>query len=425
MHTRGLRRGPKTDGTLKSVSVRIRPIPVVSICTFSFVLGTFSGLAGFLSSFLSVILPVLFIASLIHLFLSWQFFAMHQNFSNDHPRKGEIVRYSLRMTNEGFLPLASGMCHFADPGPASSFIKEAPVPNKGHETISHDTEIRCSYRGTYIIGLSSVSFHDIIGMVEVETAIEPRVFYVYPELISLDGRVERLAFSSGSDRPGSNTREEDPTIFEYLSPLVPGKTARHIAWKRWAATGIPAETIHGQARSSALTVVLDLWPGYGTGIEKLASEDIAMSAVFSLVQYLAKEQIPVELIYGGLEKGANIDSLERFTEIFDQTTNVIFNDARFPSAAFKNGTTALLVTTRPLVDYMKTTALDLFTAYENGLMRGNVPHMLICPPPEHADEERKILEMLAEKQTAYGAKGLLSLADSRKGLEDIAHALRL
>ena len=424
MYPRGLRRGSQTNRTLTSVSIRIRPIPLISICTFSFVLGTFSGLAGFLSAFLSVILPVVCITSLIHLFISWQFFAMHQNFSNDHPGKGEIVRYSLRMTNEGFIPLASGMCHFADPGSAGPHIKEAPIPNKGHETISHDAEIRCSYRGTYVIGLSSISFYDIIGMLEVETAIEPRVFYVYPELIPLDGRVDRLASSSGSDKPGSNSREEDPTIFEYLSPLAPGKMARHIAWKRWAATGIPAETIHGQARSSALTVVLDLWPGYGTGTEKLASEDVAMSAVFSLLQYLAKEQIPVELIYGGLESGTSIDSPERFAEIFDQTTSVIFNDARFPVAAFNGGTTALLVTTRPLIDYMKTTPLDLFTAYESGLMGGNVPHMLICPPPGRADEERKILTMLIEKQTAYEAKGLLSLADSRRGLEDIANALR-
>ena len=424
MHPRGLRRGSQTDRTLTSVSIRIRPIPLIAICTFSFVLGTFSGLAGFLSAFLSVILPVLCITSLIHLLASWQFFALHQNFSNDHPRKGEIVRYSLRMTNEGAIPLAAGMCHFADPGPASSFIREAPVPNKGHETISHDAEIRCSYRGTYVIGLSSVSFHDIMGMLEVETAIEPRVFYVYPELVPLDSRVDRLASSSGSDKPGSSAREEDPTIFEYLSPLVPGKMARHIAWKRWATTGIPAETIHGQARSSALTIVLDLWPGYATGTEKLASEDIAMSAVFSLLQYLAKEQIPVELIYGGHERGTSVDSLERFTEIFEQTTNVFFDDASFPAAAFKNGTTALLVTTRPLVDYMKTTPLDLFTAYESGLMRGSVPHILICPPPERADEERKILTMLAEKQASYGARGLLSLSDSRQGLEDIANALR-
>lgn len=424
MHPCGLPRGSQTDRTLTAVSFRIRPIPLISVCTFSFVLGTFSGLAGFLSAFLSVILPVIFCASLIHLMISWQFFAMHQNFSNDHPGKGETVKYSLRMTNEGFIPLASGMCHFADPGPASAFIKETPVPNKGHETLSLDAEIRCSYRGTYVIGLSSVSFHDIMGMLEVDTAIEPRIFYVYPELVPLDGRVERLASSSGSDRPGSNAREEDPTIFEYLSPLVPGKTARHIAWKRWAATGIPAEIIHGQARSSALTVVLDLWPGYCSGTEKLASEDIAMSAVFSLLQYLAKEQIPVELVYGGREKGTNVDSLDRFTEIFDQTTSVIFNDTSFPSAAFKGGTTALLVTTRPLVDCIKTTKLDLFTAYEQGLMGGNIPHVLICPPPGHADEEKKILEMLAEKQTAYGAKGLLAMADSRRGLEDIANALR-
>jgi hypothetical protein len=406
------------------VRVRIKPLPFIAFCTFSIVLGTFSGLAGFFSSFVSVLLPALFFASVLHLIVSWQNFAFHQNFSNDHPLKGESVRFSLSMSNESPVPAAEGLCHFADPGPSAAFARETDTPVRAHESRLHEAEIRCAWRGTYVIGLSSISFRDVTGMIAVEEKIEPRTFYVYPELVQPGTGIERLARSSGSDRPGANNREEDPAIFEYVAPLVPGRPARHIAWKRWAATGIPAEMIHGQARSSALTVVLDLWPGYESGTEKLASEDMAMSAAFSVLRYLARERIPAELVYGSHADAIPIATQEQFTEIFDQTTNVIFDDPVFPESAFDPGKTVLLVSTRPLIDYRKTMPVDLFTAYEGSLARGAVPHLLVCPPPARADAERRALESLAEIKSSLGVPGLLALADSRRGLEDLINALR-
>lgn len=407
------------------MTIKIRPLAFIAFCTFSIVLGTFTALAGFLSSFFSVLLPALFVASLVHLVISWHTFAFSQDFSNDHPQKGEVVHFSLIMSNESPIPAATGCCRFADPGPTSSFARDVSSPVGGNENTKFEADIRCSYRGTYVIGLSSFSFRDATGMIEVGERVEPRTFYVYPELVQLGVGVEKLARSSGSDRPGSDSREEDPSIFEYVSPLLPGRPARHIAWKRWAATGIPAETVHGQARSSALTVVLDLWSGYSGGIEKLASEDMAMSAAFSVIRYLVREQIPVELAYGSGNECISISTEEQFQEVFDRTTSVIFNDDGFPALAFAPDRTALLVTTRPLIDYRKTMPLDLFTAYEEALTKGAQPHLLACPPPAMADNEKQALETLVELKTTFGAKGLLALADSQRGLEDITHALAL
>lgn len=404
--------------------VRIKPLPFIAFCTFSIVLGTFSGLAGFFSSFVSVLIPALFVSSVVHLIFSWQRFAFHQTFSNDHPVKGESVRFSLSMSNESPVPAAEGICLFADPGPATAFVRETETPVRAHESKQHDAEIRCAYRGTYVIGLSAISFTDMTGMIRLDETVEPRTFYVYPELAQLGGSVEKLARSSGSDRPGENNREEDPAIFEYVAPLVPGRPARHIAWKRWAATGVPAETIHGQARSASLTVVLDLWPGYEGDGEKLASEDVAMSAAFSVLRYLARERIPAEIVYGSSGDAIPVSTPEQFTEIFDRTTNVIFDDPIFPEAAFDPGKTVLLVTTRPIIDYRKTMPVDLFTAYEGALTRGAAPHLLVCPPPARADDEKRALETLAELKSSLGVPGLLALADSRRGLEDIANALR-
>jgi uncharacterized protein (DUF58 family) len=407
------------------VRVRIRPLPLAAFCIFSLVLATFSDLAGFMSTFFSVILPTLLTVSLVQLFLSRSRFMFHQSFSNDHPLKGEVVHFSLAMENDSRFPAAEGRCLFADPGPGTSFPEETPTPVRPGETLLHEAQIRCAYRGTYAIGLTSILFRDATGIATLEEKTEPRLFYVYPEIISLDVGVERLARSSGSDRPGSDAREQDPTIFEYVAPVMPGRPARRIAWKRWAATGIPAENIPGQARSSALRIILDLWPNDGDATEKLACEDMAMSAVFSVLRHLARERIPVELVYGSDRSGITVSSEEQFAEVFDRSTNVIFNDGAFPEAAFSPNETALLVTTRPLIYSSGNANADLFTLYEEALPRGTAPHLLVCPPPSRVETEKKAVESLADIKATLGAAGLLALADSRRGLEDIAHALRL
>lgn len=410
--------------------IRFRPLALLSYCTFAIILNAFSGLAGPLSSVLAVLLPSLFICSMAQLLLSLRFFTFHQTFSNDHPQKGEIVRYELHMANEGIMPLARGECRFAARGSQDS--PPEPVPVAGYGSRVHTAEIRCAYRGTYTIGLTLYSFPDALGLLRLEEKAEPRVFYVYPELVKLDPGIERFALSSGADQPGSTENDEDPTIFEYLRQLRSGGSARRIAWKRWAASGIPSETVNGQSRSSALRLVLDLWPGRTEGTEKLASEDMAVSAVFSVLRYLSAARIPAELVLGNAGQGAGehgilIDSGETFTELFDQSTNIIFSDPSFPATAFSPGISTLLVTTRPLVDTESAgengDTADLFTAFEQAMLRGYAPHLLVCPPPSAADTEKRCLETLAERQIALGGGALLRLADSRLGTEDIAHAL--
>ena len=412
--------------------IRVRPVAFVSFCTLAVILNTFAGLAGPLSSVLAVLLPSLFACSMLQLALGAHFFTFHQTFSNDHPLKGEIVRYELHTANEGFIPLPRGECRFAAQGQSTSLGDSVPVPVAGNSSRVHTADIRCAYRGTYVIGLSLFGFTDALGLLRLEEKIEPRVFYVYPELVKLAAGIERFARSSGADQPGSDEKDEDPTIFEYLRPLRGGGSARRIAWKRWAASGIPSETVNGQARSASLRLVLDLWPGRQlrpsgeTVTDKLASEDMAVSAVFSVLRHLSSAGIPVELVLGAAEKGIMVDSSEDFTELFDQSTNIIFSDPAFPAAAFTPGSSTLLVTTRPLAGTGAECggeSIDLFTAFENALPRGCEPHLLLCPPPSTADAEKQGLETLVERQSTRGGKALLRLADSRQGTEDAARAL--
>lgn len=411
--------------------VRLRPLALLAFLTISFILDTFNGLSGFLSTLLSVLVPSVFLLSLIQLIYSLFSFTFHQNFSTDHPLKGEIVRYELHTANESLLPIAQGSCRFSAPGHLRSFKNPILISTARKASRVYTEEIRCAYRGTYIIGLSGYAFKEALGIFEIEEEIEPRIFYVYPELVKFKENIERLTDSSGADMMGTKAQNDDIAIFEYVRPLRENRAAHRIAWKRWAATGIPVEIVHGQSRTAALRIVLDLWPldisEYPEAeLEKLAAEDIAISAVFSVLQYLVNEAIPVSLVLGGEDKSVLVDSLENFHRLYDQSTSIIFSDKRFPASAFSPGPSTLLISTRPLVTASASKGkkeLDLFTAYEEALTRRSEPHMLICPPARTCDGEKELLDALINSQGDLAGKALLKLADSRLGTEDIIHAL--
>jgi len=403
------------------VRLRIRLPSLAAFLTVSLILATFSDLAGPLSSFLSIFVPVLCLASLAHLFLSWRFFSFHQNFSTDHPQKGETVHYGLHMINEGALPLAQGYCGFSCPGLGSALAGQVQTPSWHGEKITQREDIHCPWRGSYEVGLSSISFRGALGLFELYEGTEPRIFYVYPELVPLDPSIGSLATTSGVERVGAGTLDDDQSIFEYVGPLRSGASSRRIAWKRWAATGMPAEILTGQSRSSALRLVLDLRPCSADLEERLPAEDMAMSAAFSVLQELAWQGIPVEFILGGEENGILLDGPERFLKVFDSSTSILFKDPRLPLAAFSPGPAVLLVTTRALVEPASN---DLFTLYEDSLSRGMEPHLLLCPPPGRLEEERRSLEALMDRRGSWGGRKFLRLVDSSSGTRELTHALR-
>lgn len=401
--------------------VRVKPAAFAAFLTVSFIVGTFADLAGPLSAFVAVFPPALALVSWGHLILSWRSFSFHQEFSTDHPQKGETVRYGLHGINEGFFPLAPGECGFSRPGPREVIAARVATPAAPGEEITRREDIHCPWRGTYVIGLTEIRFRDALSMVEIAESTEPRTFYVYPELVNLDPTVTALARSSGGDRPAAGITDEDASIFEYVAPLRGGETNRRIAWKRWAATGTPAQIVSGRSSSSALRLVLDLRPCSPHRPERLQAEDLATSAVFSVLREFARQEIPVEFILGGDDSGILIDCEESFLMVFDSSTNIIFSDQRFPSAAFTPGAQALLITTRDLAE---TDGPDLFSYYEETLARGWEPHILVCPPPGKAEETRRAADALAERRTALGAQGLLAVAAGENGAKELVHVLK-
>ncbi len=396
--------------------LKIKPAGLAIYLCILLVLSTFSGLAGYISVLVAVFLPVLSLISLLHLWYSWAALGFHQSFSTDHPIKGETVRYYLHLADENILPLSGGSCSFSNPGSGVAFVNEIPIPIFPSKPVTYEETIRCVYRGVYVMGLTGIRIRSALGFIETEISIEPKVFYVFPELVKFTSPLERLARSSGITEPDTQSSKDDITIFEYLLPLQEETSVRSIAWKRWAATGIPSKIVHGRSRSPALRIVLDLWPG-DEGLsesDKLASEDIAMTALFSVMQYMAQKAIPVSFYAGESENPILVDTVEIFQQIFDLSTGIHFNDSTFPSSAFVQLNAALLISTRPLEAF--------FSPYEDSLQGGYEPHILSCPPPSRYTHDKCVFDALTERRRSLGSHSLLRITDTKNGAEEVLHA---
>lgn len=402
--------------------IRIKSPLFAAFLGFSFVLSTFSGLAGFLSVFAALILPVYLVVSILHLALSWYFFTFHQTFSTDHPLKGESVQYRLYMENSGPFPLARGTCGFSSSRETTSGLQTKPIPVSPFSGASFEETVQCAYRGTYTVGLISVSFKDTIGMIEFEETIEPHIFYVYPELVSLDQGIERITGSSGADRADHDSNDEDASIYEYVSPVRTGENPRRVNWKRWAATGIPSRIVSGNSVSSSLKVVLDLWPEEKTDGGRLASEDRAITAAFSVLKHLCEQEIPCELVLGSRDEGIPVGSMDEFQALFDQSTGILFDDPGFPQAAFNATDAVLLISNRPLAE-SSDSSMDLFSAHTQAALSGREPHLLLCPSPSRIEGQKTIALLLDERNKAVSARALVRISDPLSDAGELQYAL--
>ena len=399
--------------------LHIQWIPLCIFAVLCFVFASFGGLAGFVSLFLSCFLPFYALFSLLYLIVSWEKYAWYQSFSTNHPHKGESIHFEIHLKNEGSFPLTGGSCSFVVPGKEQRLPLPVGFLPGLEASATYTAEIACPYRGTYVAGIRSIQLSTPLGIIRPEVHIQPQIFYVLPELYKINQPVETYLTSAGSVLPGAKSGAGDNSIFEYALPLRDGMPAQGMLWKRWAATGIPSCAVYGEARSRGISVVLDLYPcspAAAGEAEKLAAEDLLMSAAFSVVQHLAAQRIAVHFISGGAQSGLLIDSEEAFMHLYERSANIFFSDPAFPASAFSGESSAILFSTRPIE--------DLYAAYKKHLLAGTEPHLFLCPPESNFVREQARSRILQDERMKAGSRSLFYVADVKKGVREIGNAFR-
>jgi uncharacterized protein (DUF58 family) len=286
--------------------------------------------------FLFVVLLTLPILSLLYLLLTFFPLKYYQDFSTEHPMKGESVIYRLSLANETLLPLHYLTVEFKTIHP---FMEEVLPPFttyiRARNRIENVYEIHCPFRGIYTVGLESLAAEDPLHFFVFRRRVWYRTFYVYPRVLPL------RSFSTGMERSerlaqGSSTGAvPDYALFSRLRSYRHGESLRHAAWKKFASTGTPFLKEYDTSAEPGVTIYFDLRQTGLTGLRALETEDVSVDILVALVKYYLDQRVPVTVRAPGRSVyNFQGNSQSSFQAFYLSTMELIFQPTISPGALY-------------------------------------------------------------------------------------------
>jgi uncharacterized protein (DUF58 family) len=279
--------------------------------------------------YLLFILVLYLIISIINFFLTFFNLKFTQDFSTDHPVKGESFEYTLNLSNETFLPATNVEVSFISITPSmevelpgfSAFI--LPGSNLLKKFI-----ISCPYRGIYTIGLQGVEVEDLFHFFMAKQKVWSRTFHVYPRILEL------RHFYTGDENINGGSRilpvlekEKDYSLFNQLKDYRHGEPIRDIYWKKFALTGIPYIKEYDTATESRTRIFFDLSRVIKKShINPLEVEDTSVEILIALVKYFIKHSINVAIKAQGRRNVYNFEVKNEsdFNSLYQSTSSLTF-----------------------------------------------------------------------------------------------------
>ena len=342
--------------------------------------------------FLFVVLLTLPILSLLYLLLTFFPLKYYQDFSTEHPMKGESVIYRLSLANETLLPLHYLTVEFKTIHP---FMEEVLPPFtayiRARNRIENVYEIHCPFRGIYTVGMESLAAEDPLHFLVFRRRVWYRTFYVYPRVLPL------RSFSTGVERSerlaqGSSTGAvPDYALFSRLRPYRHGESLRHVAWKKFASTGTPFLKEYDTSAEPGVTIYFDLRQTRLTGLRALETEDVSVDILVALVKYYLDQSVPVTVRAPGRSVYTfQGNSQTGFQAFYLSTMKLIFQPTISPGALYHldkqsggfESTSAVIIS--HIFDP------EVFSTVDESLI-GDTPVALVMNRSGYSQQERKTI----------------------------------
>jgi uncharacterized protein (DUF58 family) len=272
------------------------------------------------------------IGSILMIVVTAYFLKYHQDFSTDHPLKGEEVVYSIAVSKEGLLPSGRIRLNLVGTQQGMSLgledIELYPAANRRY---AFSYTIHCPFRGVYTVGLESIELLGHLGWFSLFVHAWCRTFYVYPRVVDLHKSPFGDEGSSVSLPGLTRGGEEDYTLLESVEPYRAGMPIRHVAWKKFASMGEPALKRYDSSSRPGVTLVLDTRGSAERNEQALETEDCSVEILVALVKYFSEQDIPVDVFGDGMETfhfGGRDDDL--FRKFHHATVGIFFQSRISP-----------------------------------------------------------------------------------------------
>jgi uncharacterized protein (DUF58 family) len=241
--------------------------------------------------------------------LIWTHHSLHKIIGDLRANKaaaavGESVEFTLRLENEGLLPVP--WIEADDLTPPHLVAAEAPrqatnLAILGNRILTF--RLTPKRRGYYRVGPIRLRVGDPFGLAQGERVMESKVtLTVYPKIHPIDGFHLPLGLPFGPVR----TRErafEDPSNQAEIRPYRPGDNPRQIHWKTTARRGELMLREYELNAATNLLLVPDLSAdGHVGGSASNDSAEMAIELAASLAAWGLKQKIEVGLVSHGAER---------------------------------------------------------------------------------------------------------------------------
>lgn len=235
--------------------------------------------------------------------------------------KAKEVPYRLILANEDFIPFTDITLHyFSD----MVKIEESKDINNlcllPHQILRVDTKMYCKYRGTYPVGVKSVSVTDFLGLFTITYPMTTQVrLTAMPRILPLELLMADLQKKDPKNTLFSVSKLQELPDYE-ARPYRPGDQLKYIHWKNSAKTGELLVRKQMPEELFETVIIMDLSPIPGDIDVRLQTEDNIIESVIAFVHDYYLKQIPVRVVYMEDDKLKELlinarTGFERFYEI--------------------------------------------------------------------------------------------------------------
>ena len=275
--------------------------------------------AAYLGDFFAVFATVFILlplASLIILLIAAAGLRYSQHFSNEQPVKGQELQYRCIIENGSALPLPRVRAVFrairptaagADPGAAAAGMPargQGAIGTRdgddgmltylpGHQFVEREQTVQLPYRGSYTVGLDRIELSDTLQLFTVRPPVRVREFRVYPRILPISAFQPGTERRLGTSEVGSLGTLPDYSLFNHLREYRRSESVRHLAWKKFASTGVPVVKEYDSTSEPAVSIYVDLRPVPDSAEDVLLTEDVTVEALVALVNHFLQRNLPV------------------------------------------------------------------------------------------------------------------------------------
>ena len=275
---------------------------------------------------------------------------VEQRLDNDSPIRGDAALFSAQLRNRAPFPIPSLRAklvqyrpdmldaHDTPHGTPYGPAHDTPPPDDERlfslgigRTLRHEERIDCAHRGTYRVGLAQIRVTDMLGWATYYREQQPCRFTVYPRITGTRATVAAAGAVASVEHVDTNSRDADPTLLRGLVEYHRNDPMRNIAWRKFAAHGIPYVKEYDSGRRPAAVVCIDLRRIDAPIERRLAADDCSVESLVAVVKSLVDLHIPVDVYgFGECAYEARLTSQAHFRDFYLSTRMIRFCGERSP-----------------------------------------------------------------------------------------------